>query len=477
MFLSLRSRLLFTYAILILVILSILGLALFIYVVRNPVVDRQSVQTLKAALLVISNRFNERELSDAQRLGVLKRIGDSYSVRLVLVDPGEGIKLDTLSAGGDLMLPEDLRTLPDQGRLRDSNGQPWLFSSRELAGGTKLIVALPRSGGLQLLRSSQIWGVLRNEFLPAFFRAGMFALILAFVLSIWMSKWIAGPLEDIKQAANSLAGGEYSEIPIEGPSEVKNLADSFNKMASKVESTQQAQKDFIANVSHELKTPLTSIQGFSQAILDGAVSTKQEINKAAGIIQSEAERMNRLVLELLDLARLDAGSAEIKREVVDLKQILEQVIQQFSIQAEQSNIDLESEIRDLPTAIGDPDRLAQVFTNILDNAIKHTPGPGTVQVTAAQDGAEIVVTISDSGPGIPEDEISRIFERFYQIDKSRAKESRTGSGLGLAIVKQIIRAHQGQISVSSSPEQGASFEIRIPAVLPNDQTAVRYSMR
>lgn len=475
MFLSVRSRLLFTYGILILVILSILGLALFVYVVRNPVVDRQSLQTLKAALLVISNGFNERELSNAQRLTRLERIGESYSVRLVLLDPGGNITLDTQPEGGSLQLPENLTALPEQGRLRDSNGQPWLYSARRLVGGSKLIVALPRAGGLQLLRSSQIWNIIRNEFLPAFFRSGILALILAFGLSIWMSKWISGPLEDIKQAAASLAGGEYSEINVKGPSEVKKLAASFNKMAAKVETTQNAQKDFVANVSHELKTPLTSIQGFSQAILDGAVNTKQEINKAAAIIKSEAERMNRLVLELLDLAKLDAGSAEIKRENVNMQQLLQGVIRQFSIRAEQSNIELVSEINDLPTCIGDPDRLAQVFTNLLDNAIKYTPADGKVEFCAEQNGSEIVVTVTDSGPGIPEDEITRIFERFYQIDKSRAKESQRGSGLGLAIVKQIITAHQGQISVNNSQKHGAVFEIRIPAVLSSDDTAVRYS--
>jgi signal transduction histidine kinase len=300
-------------------------------------------------------------------------------------------------------------------------------------------------------------------------------LILAFVLSILMSRWISGPLQDIEQAATSLAGGEYSEIRVEGPREVKKLADSFNRMAEKVESTQKAQKDFVANVSHELKTPLTSIQGFSQAILDGAVNSKQEINKAAGIIQSEAERMNRLVLELLELARLESGSDEIKREIVQVKQLLEGVIRQFSIRAEQSNIDLEYDVGELPTCVGDPDRLVQAFSNLLDNAIKHTPPNGIVEISADQNGTEIVVTISDSGPGIPEDEINRIFERFYQIDKSRARDSQRGSGLGLAIVKQIITAHRGQISVYNNQTQGAVFEIRIPAVLSSDDTAVRYS--
>jgi len=475
MFLSLRSRLLFTYAILILVILAILGLALFFYVVRNPVVDRQSLQTLKAALLVISNQFNERELSNTQRLTMLKRIGESYSVRLVLLNPAGNVTLDTLPDGGSLQLPENLNALSEQGRLRDSNGQPWLYSSRQLAGGSKLIVALPRSGGIQLLRSSQIWNIIRNEFFPAFFRSGIIALILAFGLSIWLSKWISGPLEDIKQAATLFAAGKYSEITIEGPSEVKKLADSFNKMAAKVETTQKAQKDFVANVSHELKTPLTSIQGFSQAILDGTVNTKQEIDKAAGIIQSQAERMNRLVLELLDLARLDAGSSEIKREIVDLNQLLEKVIRQFTILAEQSNIDLVSKINELPTCVGDSDRLTQVFTNLLDNALKHTPANGKVEFHAEKNGSEIVITVSDSGPGIPEDEMTRIFERFYQVDKSRAKESQRGSGLGLAIVKQIITAHQGQISVTNNLNQGAVFEIRIPAVLSSDDTAVSFS--
>jgi len=264
---------------------------------------------------------------------------------------------------------------------------------------------------------------------------------------------------------------EKSErVPVEGPAEVKMLARAFNEMSAKVIASQQSQRDFVANVSHELKTPLTSIQGFSQAILDGTADTPEALEQAGKVILTEAERMHRLVLDLLDLARLDAGTLSIKRDPIDMESVLREVIQKMTPLANQAQVELLFSAEDAPVLIGDADRLAQVFINLIDNGIKHSPQKRQVSVHLSQFAALAVVSIQDNGPGIPSDDVPRIFERFYQVDKSRRRRSGYGSGLGLAIVKEIIQAHDGTITVQSSQGQGSVFVVKIPLARPDDTT-------
>jgi two-component system sensor histidine kinase ResE len=247
-------------------------------------------------------------------------------------------------------------------------------------------------------------------------------------------------------------------------------------MAQQVRASRDAQRDFVANVSHELKTPLTSIQGYSQAITDGTAADDESIRRSAGIIHDEAERMGRMVSELLDLARIESGQAVMRQEPVDLRSLLENVVEQFRLRAEEAEIDLLAKLADLPPTTGDGDRLAQVFTNLMDNAFKHTPTGGKVTVkaeTLTPSGVRrwkkawhraIEVAVSDSGKGIPPEDLSRVFERFYQVDKAR---KHTGSvGLGLAITREIVEAHGGSIKAESIVGLGTRFSVVLPVRTP-----------
>jgi signal transduction histidine kinase len=279
----------------------------------------------------------------------------------------------------------------------------------------------------------------------------------------------------VAQAAQKIAAGEYDQaVPVEGPAEFKEVAVDFNHMAEKVRGAQQSQRDLVANVSHELKTPLTSIQGFAQAIQDGAASDPAAIRKSATIIYDEATRMNRMVGELLDLARIESGQIVMRSERVALDQVLRSVIEKMLLRAQASGVTLQTEIADgLPVIVGNGDRLAQVFSNLIDNALKHTPGGGKVTVTARSiSGSSAVkrgkplsgmeVTVVDTGSGIPPEDLLRIFERFYQVDKSRAKSKAGSLGLGLAIVKEIIIAHGGTIHAESVVGLGTRFVVWLP---------------
>lgn len=204
-------------------------------------------------------------------------------------------------------------------------------------------------------------------------------------MALLIARSIAKPLQRITAATEEIARGNYDQtLDITSPDEVGRLAASFNTMAREVRASRQAQRDFVANVSHELKTPLTSIQGFSQAILDGTADDEVNRYRAVEIIGSEANRMSCLVDELLDLARIESGQIKMLREPVDMTKVLEACVEKFTLQARESNVELALDAPTLPHVTGDKDRLAQVFTNLLANALKHTPPAGKVTVKAQE---------------------------------------------------------------------------------------------
>jgi two-component system sensor histidine kinase ResE len=243
-------------------------------------------------------------------------------------------------------------------------------------------------------------------------------------------------------------------------------------MAARVTASQNSQRDFVANVSHELKTPLTSVQGFAQAIIDGTAKTEENQKQAAQVIYDEAGRMHRMVLDLLDLARLDAGTADFRRERLELGPVLQRVIEKFTPQSREAQVELVARVEPLPAMIGDGDRLVQVFTNLVDNALKHTPPGGRVTLHAAAVDQYAEIRVEDTGTGMPKEELSRIFERFYQLDKARQGGPRHGAGLGLAIAWEIVQAHDGTLTVSSQEGKGSRFTVRLPFVRPDDETLV-----
>jgi two-component system sensor histidine kinase ResE len=179
------------------------------------------------------------------------------------------------------------------------------------------------------------------------------------------------------------------------------------------------------------------------------------------VIHDEASRMHRMALDLLELARMDAGIADFKRQPVDLANLLRSLVEKFAPQAHQAQVNLELQIDPLPSIFGDEDHLTQVFTNLVDNALKYSPTGGQVRLHAQQTGPQVEISISDTGAGIPPDELPRIFERFYQTDKARSS-GRRGVGLGLTIAREIVLAHGGRLNVRSNPGQGSTFTVTLP---------------
>jgi two-component system OmpR family sensor kinase len=468
---SLNSRLWLTYVLLVAVVLCVVTFGLLAYLLRNPLADRQAYLSLERAAVNLLNRPEALAiLQQRPALGV-QQVDNTAGFRALVFSAQGEVLADSRGESGSVFGPLALRILKlPRGVVRDREGQSWLHVTRPLPGGGFLLLAAPRTGGLNLLLSGQLREVMREDILPSLVQAGALALLTALLLAFWMTRWISGPLQHVSAAAREAARGKYQRLPPEGPVEVQELVQAFNYMTERVQAGQQAQRDFVANVSHELKTPLTSIQGFAQAILDGAVEKPEDLRQAAGVIHDEAGRMHRLVLDLLDLARLDAGAADIQRVPLNLGLLLGGIVDKFQFSARQADIRLELQVEELPGLQADPDRLAQVFTNLLDNALKYTPSGGSISVVLARQGDLAVAQVRDSGPGIPEAELSRVFERFYQTDKSR-RSGRRGVGLGLPIAREIILAHGGSLSVENISPQGCVFMVKLPLARP-DETLV-----
>ncbi len=455
MFTSLRSRLWLSYAIIITIALCIVTLVLLAFLIRNPLLSRQTQERLKNAQgTVVANPT--QYIGD---LNQLSQITQTYDVRVILFDSNHSLVFDSNPNEPGLPFPRKNILNRAAQTARDDKGALWLYTYKRLSADRILVVAAPRPRVAML-------SVFADEFLFPIVEGGLIALFLSLIFAYVVSRWVADPLQKVVHAAQAYPSEEMRVIKPSGPHEVQDLARAFNSMIARVESSQRSQRDFVANVSHELKTPLTSIQGFAQAILDDTADTPETRKQAAQIIYDEAGRMHRMALALLDLAKLEAGTADLKMSAVDVKVLLQNILDKFLPQAQKANIMLRlNALEQLPTLIGDGDRLAQVFMNLVDNALKFTPANGQVTLAAAKTGAEMEISITDTGVGVSKEALPRLFDRFYQVDESRAGGEGHGAGLGLAIVKEIVEAHGGRISVRSEVGHGTTFLIHLPLAI------------
>ena len=474
---SIRSRLLLSYLLVITTVLLALVVALFFYATQPGL---RYVPTLQQLATV--SRVNRQQIVELLELGaddlqyelLLDQTAVQSDVRILVADvTSQRVIFD--SDPNDSWLGVTIAGIENVRRLLpnlESDAVSGVFTAPD--GSSWLVYSRPISGaGFGRL---QIFYVApeptpRSFFNQTFFRpivvGGGLALIVSVILAFGIAGWVARPLQRAASAAKAVARGDYEQrVPVTGPDEVQTVARSFNSMATQVKVSQQAQRDFVGNVSHDLKTPLTSIRGWSQSLLDGTAVTEAEQQRAAGIIYNEAERMQRMVNQLLDLARIESGQLELVQVPVDLYQLLTDVHNTLMLRAQDQKIQLTCELQSVPPISGDYDRLMQIFSNLLDNAFTHTPADGRVHMSLKRHGEKAIeVTVQDTGSGIAPEDLPRIFERFYQVEKSRARENgRLGSGLGLAIVRELVEAHQGSIRAYSQVDEGSAFVVRLPAI-------------
>lgn len=454
MFSTLRARLWLSYAALIITALGVAGFVLILFLLRNPFLYRQALARTSAAEGVIVTQMTQA--APTHSTISLDEIAHAFDVRALVFSSNGSLIQDTNPSATTISFPARSVIPLAATSTRDLSGRVWLYDLHQLPNGNWLMVAVPRP-------KVAVLSILTDDLLPPLLEGGLIALLLSLVLAFAIARWVADPLQRLIAATHTIPTESVQPVATGGPHEVQELARAFNAMVARVQSSQKSQRDFVANVSHELKTPLTSIQGFAQAIIDGTAGTPEDHKQAAEVIFNEASRMHRMVLNLLDLARMDTGLVELQMAPVDVNALLNGVVEKFTPIASKANVEVRARFaKDLPVLNGDGDRLSQVFTNLLDNALKFTPQGGSITLRAVRDRGEIQIAVDDTGKGIPPQSIPHIFDRFYQADVSRQGGDQHGAGLGLAIVKEIVSAHGGRISVRSMPGRGTAFIVHLP---------------
>lgn len=295
------------------------------------------------------------------------------------------------------------------------------------------------------------------------------------VVSLWFASLLTKPISQLTHASVAIAHGDLNQrVVVTGPEELQHLAASFNLMADRLSRVMADQRAFVANAAHEFRTPLTSIRLRAETLREGAKDDPSVAEQFLLDIESETVRLAHLVDELLDLSRIESGLSEPQRAPVALEKIAREVVDEYAPRATTAQVELELDApAGLPSVNADAEQLRRVFINLIDNALKFTPQGGTVkvQVTASPNaearkslgaGHWVVASVRDTGTGIPPEDLSRIFERFYRSDKARARAT-GGAGLGLAIVKSIVDAHAGKIWAESELGKGTLIRVALPA--------------
>ncbi|MGN0728179.1 sensor histidine kinase [Treponema sp.] len=298
----------------------------------------------------------------------------------------------------------------------------------------------------------------------------LFIIVLVFSFSI--SNKTVQPIFLMKKATEEYSKGNFDfRLNISSPREMAELADSFNSMTQTItkniqslKKLEQIRKDFVANVSHELKTPITSIKGFAETLIDGGMNDEQTSKHFLGIINTQCDRLINIIEDLLTLSRIETDNGILETARINLVQIAEKACQSLEAPAREKNIEINfSPCRKNIFIQGNPGLLEQVITNLIDNSVKYCPEGSLVSCRVSEDSGKATIIVEDNGNGIPEEYRDRIFERFYRVDKGRSREN-GGTGLGLSIARHIVNIHRGTIKETGRPDkiQGAHFEIILP---------------
>jgi len=343
-----------------------------------------------------------------------------------------------------------------------------------------MYVAIP------LLKNNRIVGVLRtaspmrtlsSAIKPLYLKFAASGLVIALLVaaaSYFLSRKITQPLKNIRQGAREFTRGNLRyKLIVNGSAEIEELAEAMNLMAvelfdrlSRLSQLESMRREFVANVSHELKTPITSIRGFAETLFDGAVDDPEKARPYLKIIASHILRIEAIIEDLLDLSRIEqeADSRQIKLQIANIRPVIEAAAAMYKDKAAEKNITLNISCSSKLIAHVNEQLLEQAISNLIDNAVKYSESKSEIEISASKTNDTLSIFVEDHGCGIPAEHHHRIFERFYRVDKGRSRKL-GGTGLGLAIVKHIVQVHGGKIAVESVIGKGSKFSILLPAAL------------
>jgi len=342
----------------------------------------------------------------------------------------------------------------------DAPGRVISFPWEEAAIGTFYITPEP-SPGVGLI-SLQILYLAIGRF---FLWGGLVAVAIAVALTFFLSRRTLAPVKALTSAAKRLGRGDFSQrVQIKDKSELGELARTFNSMAGDLERAEKLRQNMVADVAHEIRTPLSNIQGYLEALRDGVIKPDA---KAIRSLYEEASLLSRLVDDLQELSLAEAGELKLVCRAEDIGELIRQAVAAVEAQEKAKGLSLAVELPGkLPPVNIDSRRIGEVLRNLLENAVAHTGKGDTIKVTARQLDKLVEISVADSGEGIPARELPNIFERFYRVDKSRTRAT-GGSGLGLTIARRLVEAHGGRIEVQSEPGKGSRFAFTVPVAEPD----------
>ena len=326
-----------------------------------------------------------------------------------------------------------------------------------------LVVAQSTFSGLMMQAgapAAQAHDMFTEGVATIFLVAVVIAVAISVVLAIVLAARLTRPLRHLAMAAERIAAGDYeARVTRGGPDELASLADSFNRMAYSLAEHERVRRDFIANAAHELRTPLTNLQGYLEALRDGVIAPTPEQFRS---LHEEAQRLVRLSRSLDALAENERPDRDVRREDVDIAQAVRSAVDVARPAFEAKEIAVDVEVPEQLLARAEPDGVAQVLANLLQNASRYTPAGGRASIRVEPRRAQVLVSITNSGEGIPASDLPHVFERFYRVEKSR-DAARGGAGIGLAIVKQLVEASGGKVGADSD-QQSTRFWFSLPAV-------------
>ena len=431
-------------------------------------IDRSELRTAGNALSVEIARILRRAADyDREEIVTLIREQAEHAGLIVILTDGEGRVIQGFEPARGLKDGRADIGYADIANHADATG--WFDTKLHIGGDWRpsLVRTLTpptstnRGGGVLMavtFGDDRNFGSL-DELVGRLIVSALAGLAAAVLIAMLLSRQLMRPLEALTGVVRRFGPDRYDMRAAEtGPTQVRELASAFNAMADRVSDNERAMRGFIADVSHELRTPLTSIRGFVEALRDGTVTDPDRQASSLEVIHVETQRMLRMIEQLLDLSRLEAGQSRLQRSSIDLDELFGYVESMFAARAREQGIDLRLEISSAaPTVEADYDRLVQVVNNLVENALRHTR-EGSIAVSAQRVDDGLQLSVRDTGEGIAAEDLARLFDRFWQ------PESRTGpgAGLGLAITREIVRAHGGQIAADSELGVGTTIVVWLP---------------
>lgn len=437
-----------------------------------------SAQRISTATTVY---FTNYLLYDSMYSLILSSAASEDNASILIVDTNGAVKIfaDPVNAGKgqkmknvDMPIVNSLLLGNTYAAIGDLNGY---YKNKVFTVGVPIISESTGAAIGAVLVSAPVSNMtsLRSDVLGMFALTSTGVLFLVVLITYFIAKGMTSPLKRMSVAAKQFAMGDFStRVNLRGKDEIAALGEAFDNMAESLQKTEQARQDFIANVSHEMKTPMTTIAGFVDGILDGTIPADKQ-SYYLQIISSEVRRLSRLVSRLLFASRLQSGAQELNRVRVDVCELIRRVVLGFEQQIFEKNLGVGLDIPDTPLYIhADLDAITQVIYNLTDNAVKYAYENGKVRISARPAGNKVRIEIFNTGKGIPTEDLSFVFDRFYKSDRSRGVDKES-FGLGLYIVKAIVNRHGETVSVSSVPGQSCTFRFSMPLAEQNDDKAER----